>query len=137
MKLKRHSRFHHEVSTSALNDIMFFLLLFFLIVATISNPQMTKLMLPNSANKDEVVIKEPLILTVRSDTTYQLGTQTKGSEDVEEKDLEAAIRAKTQGMEDPTMILRVDRSLDVQSLVNVMDIGMKAQVKMVLQTAAK
>jgi biopolymer transport protein ExbD len=137
MKLKRHSRFHHEVSTSALNDIMFFLLLFFLIVATVANPQVIKLMLPNAENPDEEHVKDPLMLTVRSDTTYYLGRQGSPDKEVKFEELETAIRSEMQGLPDPTMVLRVERNLDVQTLVDVMDLGMRMQVKMVLQTSTK
>jgi biopolymer transport protein ExbD len=137
MKLKRQSRFHHEVSTSALNDIMFFLLLFFLIVATVANPQVIKLMLPNAENSDEFHANDPLTLTVRSDTTYQLSVGTSPAEEVEWENLEAAIRAKTQTQPDPSMVIRVDRNLGVQTLVDVMDLGMRMQMRMVLQTSTK
>ena len=50
MKLKRLKRFHVEVATSSLNDIMFFLLLFFLIISTLANPNVLKLMLPQASN---------------------------------------------------------------------------------------
>jgi biopolymer transport protein ExbD len=137
MKLKRHSRFHHEVSTSALNDIMFFLLLFFLIVATVANPQVIKLMLPNAEHSDEHHADDPLTLTVNSDTTYHLAVGTEPSEQVEWENLEQAIRTKAQSQPNPTMVLRVDRNLGVQTLVDVMDLGMRMQMKMVLQTSTK
>ncbi|MFZ4800138.1 MAG: biopolymer transporter ExbD, partial [Bacteroidia bacterium] len=46
MKLRRKKRFEAEVATSSLNDIMFFLLLFFLIISTIANPNVIKVLLP-------------------------------------------------------------------------------------------
>jgi biopolymer transport protein ExbD len=130
MKLKRHSRFHHEVSTSALNDIMFFLLLFFLIVATVANPQVIKLMLPKASEADEVHPKQPVTLTVDADTSYYVG-----AEKVPFDQLEGKILQETKEASDPTIILRVARELDVQTLVNVMELGMRLEMKMVLQTS--
>ncbi len=49
MKIRRKSRFAPEVFTHSLNDIMFFLLLFFLIISTMSNPNVIKLMLPKAS----------------------------------------------------------------------------------------
>lgn len=46
MAIKRNKRFHAEVATSALSDIMFFLLLFFLIISTLANPNVIKMDLP-------------------------------------------------------------------------------------------
>jgi biopolymer transport protein ExbD len=48
MNLRRTKHFKPEVSTSSLNDIMFFLLLFFLIVSTLANPNVIKLSFPSS-----------------------------------------------------------------------------------------
>lgn len=51
MAIKRNKRFHAEVATSALSDIMFFLLLFFLIISTLANPNVIKMDLPKPAEK--------------------------------------------------------------------------------------
>ena len=51
MAIRRNKRFHAEVATSALSDIMFFLLLFFLIISTLSNPNVIKMDLPKPAEK--------------------------------------------------------------------------------------
>ncbi|HEY0045345.1 MAG TPA: biopolymer transporter ExbD, partial [Flavobacterium sp.] len=48
MAIKRNKRFHAEVATSSLSDIMFFLLLFFLIISTLANPNVIKMTLPKS-----------------------------------------------------------------------------------------
>ena len=132
MKLKRQSRFQHEVSTGALNDIMFFLLLFFLIVATVANPQVIKLSLPKAGKQDEATAK-PVYLTVNKEKQYFIDE----SGALEWADVEANLKGKLQGLADPTVVLRVERALDVQSLVDVMDLGMRLQVKMVLQTSTE
>ena len=57
MKLRRKKRFEAEVATSSLNDIMFFLLLFFLIISTIANPNVIKVLLPK-ADKSQTLNKK-------------------------------------------------------------------------------
>ena len=55
MKIKRESKFGGaHVETSPMNDIMFFLMLFFLIVSTLANPSVVKLVLPNSKKMQEM-----------------------------------------------------------------------------------
>jgi biopolymer transport protein ExbD len=132
MKLKRQSRFQHEVSTGALNDIMFFLLLFFLIVATVANPQVIKLSLPKAGESEKVTTK-PVNLTVSKDKLYFVGND---KAPVDWENVEGALRAAIAGIPDPTVVLRADKELDVQSLVDVMELGMRLQVRMVLQTSA-
>ena len=54
MNLRRKQQEDAELSTESLNDIMFFLLLFFLIISTMANPNVIKLMLPKSANNENL-----------------------------------------------------------------------------------
>ncbi len=128
MNLRRRTKEHAEVSTESLNDIMFFLLLFFLIVAILGNPNVIKLMLPNS-KKTSNVIKKPLELTIDKDRTY-----TVNHEVVRFDQLEQAIAFELKKSPEPTVMVRIDQSLSVQDLVDVLQIGDKLKVKMVLAT---
>jgi biopolymer transport protein ExbD len=134
MKLKRQSRFHHEVATGALNDIMFFLLLFFLIAATVANPQVIKLALPSSNAADGGGASKPVYLTVDKDRQFYVGSDPTP---IAWAQVEPALSSAIQGIEEPVVVLRVEKELDVQSLVDVLDLGMRLQVKMVLQTSTK
>ena len=66
MNLRRRAREEAEVDSSSLSDIMFFLLLFFLIASTLANPNVIKIMLPKAKTTTTVQTK-PLILTVKFD----------------------------------------------------------------------
>jgi len=131
MKLKKHSKFHHEVGTSAMSDIMFFLMLFFLIVSTVASPQVMQLLLPeaNSANK---MSKESINVTVNDLKEYSIGNRR-----VQFADLEGELAKEIVGLNDPTIVLRVSRELDVQSMVDVLEIGLRLRVKIVLQTSTR
>ena len=128
MQLRRKAREHAEVSTESLNDIMFFLLLFFLIISTLANPNVIKLMLPKSAN-NETAYKLPVNLSVTKDKEYFINKQP-----VPFDGLESALQSAVNGMDEPTVILNFDRELSVQDLVDVMQIGAKLKIKMVLGT---
>jgi biopolymer transport protein ExbD len=128
MKLKRQSRFHHEVSTSALNDIMFFLLLFFLIISTVANPQVMKLLLPES-NSSESLNKNQISLEITAEKEYLVQEKKVPFEEVE-----GTLQAAIKGIEKPTVMLRIDRELPIQDLVDVLEIGNRLKVKVVLQT---
>jgi biopolymer transport protein ExbD len=117
-----------EVSTESLNDIMFFLLLFFLIISTLANPNVIKLMLPKSANNEQLA-KQQVNLGVTKDKQYTINKKP-----VPFDQLEAAISAEIAGLDQPTVVLHFDRELSVQDLVDVMQIGTKIKVKMVLAT---
>jgi len=70
MAIKRNRRFHAEVATSALSDIMFFLLLFFLIISTLANPNVIKVPLPKS-DANEKTQQQHVTLTVKFDDNQQ------------------------------------------------------------------
>ncbi|HEX8547699.1 MAG TPA: biopolymer transporter ExbD [Cytophagaceae bacterium] len=131
MQLKRRNRTHSEVSTHSLNDIMFFLLLFFLIASTMANPNVVKLMLPN-AKSTQTVIKRPISVSIKKDLSYYID-----KDPVALSDLEARLTAKIQGVADPAVVIRVDRDVPVQHLVDILDIGNRLKIKMVLATQNK
>ena len=128
MKLKRKNYFQAEVSTSSLNDIMFFLLLFFLIISTVANPNVIKVLLPK-ASAAQALTKQPVTLTITESKQYFINKQP-----VSSVDLEKAIVAACKNMPEPTVVLRIHHSLSVQDLVDVMQIGAKNKLKMVLAT---
>ena len=128
MNLRRRHKEDAEVSTESLNDIMFFLLLFFLIISTLANPNVIKLMLPKSANNEQVM-KKQINLAVTKDKQYTINKVP-----VAFDQLEPAIRDAINGIDEPTIVLNFDRELSVQDLVDVMQIGTKIKVKMVLAT---
>jgi len=74
MNLRRKSKLHVEVSTHSLNDIMFFLLLFFLIVSTLVSPNVIKLILPN-AQSSPAVSKKTISVSVNADKQYFIDNQ--------------------------------------------------------------
>ena len=128
MKIRRRHKEGAEVSTDSLNDIMFFLLIFFLILSTLVNPSVIKINLPSSKNNQQIETK-PIALVVTKDLQYYLNNKP-----VDILNLESELGAAIAEMNDPTVILKVDNSLTVQDLVNVMQIGAKLKVKMVLGT---
>lgn len=128
MKIKRRHEFSAEVATASLNDIMFFLLLFFLIVATFANPNVIKLMLPK-ASSSQTVSKKQITLSITPEKRYFLD-QTP----VAPEDLELALTNKKKQIEDLTIVLRADYHLTIQDLVDVLEIGKRVDVKMILAT---
>ena len=129
MRLRSKRRFHAEVGTGALNDIMFFLLLFFLIISTLANPSVIKIFLPKTAVSQRVS-KPPIILVMTADKLYYINNQQVAFDDIE-----GMLKQASSGMEEPTIILRADAALTVQDLVDVMTIGVKNNIKMVIATS--
>ena len=129
MRLRNKRRFHAEVGTGALNDIMFFLLLFFLIISTLANPSVIKIFLPKTAVSQRVS-KPPIILVITADKRYYINNV-----EVEFNQIEGMLLQSSASMEEPTIVLRADATLTVQDLVDVMTIGVKNKIKMVIATS--
>ncbi|MDD5569728.1 MAG: biopolymer transporter ExbD [Bacteroidales bacterium] len=128
MKLRKKSRYSVEVSTSSMNDIMFFLMLFFLIMSTLLNPSIVNLTLPNAKNVEKKYKKE-ITISVTKDLKYYVNNTEIGF-----GNLESVLAAELKKTQDATVVLRVDNVLTVQDLVNILQIGNKLKVKMILAT---
>ncbi len=128
MNIRRNKHFKPEVSTSSLNDIMFFLLLFFLIVSTLANPNVIKVLLPTSKSAQNIN-KQQINLTVTEDKRYYINQK-----EILFQQLEQELLVQTKGLEGPTIILRFARNLNIQDLIDVMEIGVRLNIKMVLAT---
>lgn len=128
MKIRRKNHFQAEVSTSSLNDIMFFLLLFFLIISTVTNPNVIKVLLPQS-KATQALNKQPVILTVTESKQFYINKRP-----VPSANLEQELAKACEGLTEPTVVIHMPYNLEVQDLVDVMQIGATQKIKMVLAT---
>jgi biopolymer transport protein ExbD len=128
MKLRRKNKLIAEVATSSMNDIMFFLMLFFLIMSTLLNPNVIKLTLPNSKHS-QAIHKKEISLSITKDLQYFLENKP-----VVFDQLETEIQRSVANEQEATVILRCDNGLTIQDLVNVLEIGNKLKIKMILAT---
>lgn len=121
-----------EVSTDSLNDIMFFLLLFFLILSTMVSPNAIKVNLPNSQNRETIQNdKKPIHVAVTKEHKYFVDNS-----EVPFSDLEARISSISSTRLEPTVLMHLDKELSIQDEIDVMTICYKLNCKTVLATAA-
>lgn len=128
MNIRRHRKGHVAVEAGALSDILFFLMLFFLIVSTLASPSAIKLLLPK-ASTGKTVPRQIVQVSLRPDQTIYLGSTLVGIDN-----LQAGLEQEARNMENPTVVLRVDKSLPVENLVQVVDVVNKARLPLVLAT---
>lgn len=152
MKIGRRRREEAEVESSALNDIMFFLLLFFLIASTLANPNVINVLLPKAKTTSKIQTK-PMILTVKRPDGAVIGEDGTGpvvyyidnnKEPVEVDELEQVMLERDKEFYDPnnpdsrlSVVLRLDKKLTIQEVVDVMQIGANQGIRMVLATDKK
>ena len=127
MSLRRNKhRFAAEVGASSMSDIMFFLMLFFLIVSTLVNPSVIKLLLPK-ASSVQTMSKQQFTIDISKDKEIYLNNKPIAFEN-----LESQLRILISGVAEATVVLRVDNSLTVQDLVDILEIGNRIKVRMVM-----
>lgn len=129
MAIKRNKRFHPEIPTSSLSDIMFFLFLFFLIISTLANPNVIKLTLPK-AKSNETTNKDHVTISVTEDKLYYIDKQQ-----IPFDELELALAKKTTMLNDKVVVVRVPADNKVQDLVDLMQMGVKLKLNFVIATS--
>ncbi|MES2484975.1 MAG: biopolymer transporter ExbD [Bacteroidota bacterium] len=135
MRVKRNKRFHAEIAASALSDIMFFLLLFFLIISTLANPNVMDVKLPkarSNATTDKAHISLSVVVAPGDNAIkqYYIDKQMVPFEQIE---TDLAEHAKVTG--DNTVIVRLPFDLMVQDMVNILEIGERQKLKFVIATS--
>jgi biopolymer transport protein ExbD len=131
MALRKKHR-ESEVSTDSLNDIMFFLMLFFLILSTMVSPNAIKVALPNSEVKTTVENnKKPIHVAVTKDKKYYVN-----STEVSKETLESEISKLSSALLEPVVIMHLDKELSIQDEIDIMTIAYRLKCKTVLATAA-
>jgi biopolymer transport protein ExbD len=132
MKIERRKTRTAEVYTASLNDIMFFLLLFFLIISTMVTPAAIKVLLPKSSTSENVVTKKNINLVITADLQYFVEDKPVSFEEIEPS--LAAIAANLPEGEEANILLQADKTLNLQEVVKVIDIGNRLKLKMILFT---
>ncbi len=129
INLRKKKDFTAEVFTSSMNDIMFFLMLFFIIISTLLNPSMIRVSLPNSRNSQTLQKKEINLTMTKEKVYYVNNTQ------VPFDALEGQLKMELAHSPDAFIMLRFDNTLPIQDLVNVLSLGNRLNSKMIIATA--
>ena len=121
-----------EVSTDSLNDIMFFLLLFFLRLSTMVSPNSIKVNLPKSdPNVTVENTKKPIHVAVTKDRKFYVN-----SVEIAKESMEAEISKFASQQAEPTVLMHLDKELTIQDQIDIMTICYRLKCKTVLATAA-
>ncbi len=130
MSLRKKAHRDAEVSTDSLSDIMFFLMLFFLILSTMVSPNAIKVNLPSSKKNTQIDNnKKPIHIAATKDHKYFID-----SKEVSFADLEPLLAEKISGRTEPAVVIHVDKDLLYQDFIDMMQIGDKLNCKMICAT---
>ena len=133
MAIKRITKADPNISMSSMTDIVFLLLIFFLVTSTLVTPNALKLLLPKSTG--QVGAKATVSVSIKDwggdRYTYHInGAQ----EPVAFNDVEDEIVGLLQSEEDPTFSIFSDESVPIGEIVQVMNIAKRNHYKVILAT---
>ncbi len=127
MALKRGSKVNPNFSMSSMTDIVFLLLVFFMVTSTLIHPNALKLLLPQSNSQTSA--KPIATVSITENLQFYVG-QTP----VAFGELEGRLRQILDGQEEPTVSLHADKTVPVEQVVKVMNIAKDNRYKLILAT---
>lgn len=132
MAIRSRNRISTEFSTSTMSDLVFLLLIFFMITSTLISPNALKLLLPRSNN--QVQANKPITtISITADLQFYIETDNVGIENLEQV-LQQKLGVVTNPDEAPTISLHADRTVPIEEVVKVMNIAKNNKYKLILAT---
>ena len=130
MGIQKRSKITPDFNMSSMTDLVFLLLIFFMLTSSAVNPNALNLVLPSSDS--QVQATETLSLSIDADLNYYLETQKMPFEN-----LQSALAARIQNKENQMVILNAEKSVPIENVVKVMSIASELKIKMILATQSE
>ena len=128
MNFKGRNKISPEFSMASMTDIVFLLLIFFMLTA--NSPNALDLLLPKAKGKS--TNNQNVTLSIKKDLTYYVDGQVFALENIENE-----LIAKFSNQENPTLMLRVEETVPIENAVAVMEIANKHKYKVILAVRPK
>ncbi len=130
MSVKGRNKVSPEFNMSSMTDIVFLLLVFFIIASTMISPNGVDVLLPKGSTR--TTKKNQVSVSITKDLKYYVGQR-----EVQFDQLERTLQSMLEGEEKPGFLLRPEETVDVQYVVSVMEIANRNKYQMVLATRGK
>ena len=130
MSLRSKNKVSPNFSMSSMTDIVFLLLIFFMLTSTLVSPNALKLLLPNS--KARTLEKQTISVSITPEIEYYIEDQK-----FPFYQLENQLKQLLANEQEPAIVLHADKTVDIEFAVKVMDIAYRNKYKIVLATNPK
>lgn len=114
MAIKSRNKRKIDFNSSSMSDLVFLLLIFFMLTSTLVAPNAIKMLLPSSNSK--TMSKQTITVYVNDKNKYFVGEKP-----INEVNLQSEIQAALGSEVDATVVIRSDKSVAVQYVVNIID----------------
>jgi biopolymer transport protein ExbD len=118
---------HNEVDAGPLNDVLFILLMFFLLVSTLANPNVVKV--SNPKGKSDTKVSQNIVVTVTKEQKVFIGTQQIDMTYIDSL-LKKEVENNKKYVDTPTVVLNVDTSAYYGMAFKIMEATKRAKAKL-------
>ena len=125
MNIRGRNKVTPEFNMSSMTDIVFLLLIFFMLASTLVTTNAIDILLPKASGKTEN--KKSVAVSIKKDLTYFIDQKQ-----VKTNQLEANLIKILQQEKIPTIVLHAEKSVPVENVVKVMDIANRNKFKVIL-----
>ncbi len=125
MNIRGRNKVTPEFNMSSMTDLVFLLLIFFMLASTLVTTNAIDILLPKADGKTEN--KKSVAVSITKDLNYYVDQKLVG-----ESVLELELKNILATLDQPTIVLRAEKSVPVENVVKVMDIANKNRFKVIL-----
>jgi biopolymer transport protein ExbD len=125
MNIRGRNKVTPEFNMSSMTDIVFLLLVFFMLASTLVTTNAIDIILPKASGKTEN--KRTVSVSIKKDLTYYIDQKRVGVALLERQLIDVL-----SGQDQPTIVLRAEQSVPVENVVKVMDIANRNRFKVIL-----
>lgn len=118
---------HNEVDAGPLNDVLFILLMFFLLISTLANPNVVKV--TNPKGKSDTRVSQTIVVTVTKDQQVYIGTQLVNMLYIDSL-LKKEVDQNKKFVDTPTVVLNVDTAAYYGQAFRIMEAAKRAKAKL-------
>jgi len=130
MGLRSRNKVSANFNMSSMTDIVFLLLIFFMLTSTLVSPNALKLLLPSS--KAKTLEKQTISISITKDISFYIN-ENKVPENTIEQELKLLLNTE----QEPAIILHANKTVAIEHVVKIMDIAYRNKYKIVLATTSK
>ena len=127
MGLRSRNKITPNFNMSSMTDIVFLLLIFFMLTSTLVSPNALKLLLPSS--KAKTLEKQTISISITKDIDFYINENK-----VKAASIEQELKLLIKNEKEPAIILHTDKTVAIEHVVKVMDIAYRNKYKIVLAT---
>ena len=127
MGLRSRNKVSANFNMSSMTDIVFLLLIFFMLTSTLVSPNALKLLLPSS--KAKTLEKQTISISITKDIEFYINENKVAAASIEQE-----LKLLIKNEKEPAIILHTDKTVAIEHVVKVMDIAYRNKYKIVLAT---